>query len=172
MTKRIGAAITLIATLGVERWKVARAAAVMLMRELEQHRRRVSMALWCDQFPEATYELVIANPEWSKHGSAYVLGARFKESITVVDWYATMNVLGLRLQRSLNSDGQPVIVGPDRERMLMLLDPAIAAVRQTAMRRRLLRRPELPYGLALFDSSGPDAGNPSGTGDGATPGST
>jgi len=65
------------------------------------------MALWCDQFPEATYELVIANLEWSKHGSAYVLGARFKESITVVDWYATMNVLGLRLQRSLTLTDNP-----------------------------------------------------------------
>jgi hypothetical protein len=148
----LGAALSYIATLLVERWKLIRAsqvAALMIARELEYHRIRLSQAIWADQNPDITYELRFPSSAWSAYSSALLAGAPMRHAQAVLDWYATMTVLGGMLGRQATPEG-PLMIGPDRTRLHETLEEAYAAAQGLAA-RRVLGRSALQRPSPLFE---------------------
>jgi hypothetical protein len=148
----LGALVGFIATLIGERWKrihASKTAAMMVIRELEFHRLRLSMAAALDQHEQAAYELKFPSPIWSAHGATLVAGAPPKKAEAILNWYASMEVLGYTLGKQIGPEG-PELSGPDRHRLDIVLSEAQSAAHRLAVRWSLQRR--RPTSLSLFDT--------------------
>ena len=147
----LGAALSFAATLLIERWKLihaSRTAAMMVLRELEFHNQRLALAAMLDQNEQATYELRFPSTVWSAHGSALLAGAPPQEAQAILNWYASMAVLGYILSRQVGPDG-PHITGPERVRLQKALTDARGATRRLAIRWSL--RKSVQLSPSLFD---------------------
>jgi hypothetical protein len=93
----LGAALAFVATLFIERWKLIRAsqtAAYIVARELELHKIRFAMVIRADAIPNAEYQILFTSQAWAAYGSALLAGAPMRHAEAVLNWYATLNVLG------------------------------------------------------------------------------
>lgn len=130
----LGALLSFAATLFVETWKqrrAARAAAAMLLTELEFHSSRLAFATQLDSLPGATYDLKFPAPIWSAHAGVLMTGFSLTKTTPILRWYATMNYLGFRIARQIGPEGDS-LVGPPRDELAESLQDAIAATRKLA----------------------------------------
>jgi hypothetical protein len=161
----LGAAIAFIATLVIERWKqvhASRAAAIMVLRELEFHRQRLQMATSLDQSPYE-YDLKFPMPVWNSQGTALVAGAPVKQADAILQWYALMTVLGNSISKTTTPQGTQ-LGGPDRTRLKAVLDEAYFAAQKLSERGSFGKRrsPNLSLfediRLPAFDAASPPPG--------------
>jgi hypothetical protein len=148
----VGGAATFVATLLVQRWilvRKSRAAALMLVRELEFHNERLGLAKMLDQHPEAEYELKFPSPVWSAYGSDLLAAASLRNSEAVLNWYSSMAVLGYVLGRRIQPDG-PQTTGPNRERLQEVLTAAHNAAQRLATRGSLRHKGTMELSPSLF----------------------
>lgn len=132
----LGAVIAFVATLLSERWKrtkAGKAAAMMIVRELDYHRVRLNMASAYDEVEQAQYQMNFPSSVWSAQGVKLVAGASARQAAAVADWYALMALLGNSLGRQIGPEG-PTLIGPDRERLRALLAAAHAAAERLSAR--------------------------------------
>ena len=131
-----GALVGFVAALVGERWKqvqASKSASMMILRELEFHKQRLNMALLYDQHEQIEYELKFPSPVWAAHGAALVAGAPPQEAEAVLNWYASMTVLGYTLGKRIGPNGSEFI-GPDRQRLQAALTSAHLAAQRLATR--------------------------------------
>jgi hypothetical protein len=146
-----GALVGFVATLIGDRWKLvhaSRTAAMMVVRELEFHKLRLRMAVALDQLPEAQYQLMFPSPIWSAHGSTLLAGAPPQEAEAVLNWYASMAVLGYALDKRIGPEG-PQLSGPDRSRLQAALTEAHLAAQRLTVRWSLRKGSQVS--ASLFD---------------------
>jgi hypothetical protein len=113
----LGGALTLAATVFNERFKqvnATRAAATLVVRELEFHKVRLALAAAPDQHEGATYNLLFPSPHWSAHSAALLAGAPPQEAEAILNWYASLDFVGYTLGRDLDPDGRLRIRGQER----------------------------------------------------------
>jgi hypothetical protein len=152
----LGAALTFLATLFVERWKLIRAsqaAALMIARELESHQLRLGQVVWADE-RDFSYEFRFPSPAWSAYSTALLAGAPLHHAEAVLEWYAAMAVLGGMLSRQATPEGSEM-TGPPRTRLREALDEAYEAAQRLAA-RRVLRRPTVQRRSPLFEQPAGD----------------
>lgn len=145
----LGASVGFIAaSLGerIKRVQASRAVALMLLRELEYHRCRLSLAASYDQIEETQYELQFPSPIWTANASTFVAGAPLREGEALLNWYASTSILGNRLARRIGPDG-PELIGPDRSRLAAALADAHEAAQRVAVRGNLWRKQMLSPSL-------------------------
>lgn len=135
-----------------ERFKqihASKTAAMMVVRELEFHKQRLGMAFVLDEDEGAPqYELMFPSPVWTANAATLVAGAPPQEAEAILNWYASMAVLGYKLGKSIGPEG-PVLIGPNRERLQQVLTEAHLAAQRLAARWSLRKgRPSSP---SLFD---------------------
>jgi hypothetical protein len=150
-----GAAIGFIAALTADRWKQiqsSKTAAMMIVRELEFHRQRLNMVLALDQNNQAEYELKFPSPVWSAQGATLVGGAPPQEAEAILNWYASMSVLGYTLSKRIFPEG-PELSGPNRGRLQAALSEAHLAAQRLAVRWSLRKSRQISS--SLFDDVAP-----------------
>jgi hypothetical protein len=136
----LGAALTLVTIFLIEWWKLIRAshtAAFLVLRKLEFHEIRLALSIKLDEHPDATYELRFPLAAWSADRSALLSGAPFRDAEPILNWYATMTVLGFVLARMPGPHG-PQISGPERGRLQDALSCAHDGAQRITGRRRKL----------------------------------
>lgn len=131
-----GAVVGFVAALISERWKqihASKIASMMIVRELEFHKMRLSMAVMYDQDEQAQYELSFPSTVWSTHATTLVAGAPPQEAEAILNWYASMAVLGYTLGKRIGPEGE-VLSGPNRKRLQEVLSEAHLAAERLAAR--------------------------------------
>lgn len=127
-----GAAIGFVAALVGEHLKRIRAsqvAAMMLIRELDFHRQRLDFAIQCDHDPTVEeYGLKLDAPIWTAQSGNLLAGANAKQSEALLNWYATLVILGYSIGKQSGPHG-PSTIGPDR----LLLSEALSKARVAAL---------------------------------------
>ena len=144
-----GAALTLVSTFVIERWKLIRAshtAAFLVLRELEFHEIRFALSTELDGHPNATYELRFPSAAWSAHRPALLSGALLRDAESILNWYTTITALGFSLACIPGLHGAQ-ISGPERGRLQVALSRAHDGARRITERRRkvLPVRIGIPY---------------------------
>jgi hypothetical protein len=145
----LGAVLSLAAALFIERWKLVRsgrAAALLILRELQWHEDRLRLAIMADQVPTSLYELKFSSTVWSGQGPALIAGAKLQEAEAVLNWYGSMTVLGFLLARWQEPGGAKV-TGPDRRELYDALNRARDAVERIARTGIFRRRITLTQSL-------------------------
>ena len=114
-----GAAVGFIAAVlgdAIRRRRASQVAAMMLLRELDFHQQRLEGAQSLDASPEAQYGLVLPAPVWTAQCEPLLAGAKARQAEALLNWYATLQVLGHQIGRQIGPSGAQLI-GPDRARM-------------------------------------------------------
>ena len=106
---------------------------MMIVRELEFHKERLSMASMLDQHENAEYELRFPSPVWSAHAAALVAGAPPQDAEAILNWYASMAVLGNTLGKRIGPEGA-ALSGPSRKRLQEVLTEAHLSAQRLAVR--------------------------------------
>lgn len=122
--------IAAIVTENIKKRNASKAIAMMLLRELEFHKQRLSMAIQYDAIDIAEYELTFPSPIWDAKGADFVTGVSVKKAAALLNWYASLIVLGYRIGKQPAEDGQTQLIGPDRNHMLSALKSAYETARQ------------------------------------------
>jgi hypothetical protein len=146
-----GGVVAFIAALIGERWKqihASRTAAMMVVRELEFHKQRLSMVSIYDQQEQTTYDMTFPSPVWSAQGATLVAGAPPQEAEAVLNWYASMAVLGYVLGKRIGPNG-PEFSGPNRQLLQAALTAAHLAAQRLAIRWSLRKGRQVSP--SLFD---------------------
>ena len=131
-----GAAIGFVAALigeAIKRRRASQVAAMMIVRELDFHMQRLELAVSADKNPDAMYTLMLPAPVWTAQSVALLAGAKPRESEALLNWYATLAVLGYQISKQVGPGGVN-IVGPDRSRMVEALSDARTAALRVASR--------------------------------------
>jgi hypothetical protein len=127
-----GAAAGFVAALvgeHIKRIRASQVAAMMLIRELDFHRQRLDLAIQYDQEPAVAYGLKFDAPIWTAQSGNLLAGANAKQSEALLNWYATLAILGYSIGKQLGPDG-PCLIGPDR----LLLSEALGNARVAALK--------------------------------------
>lgn len=131
-----GAAVGFVAALigeAIKRRRASQVAAMMVLRELDFHEQRLNTAIVLDVNPQAEYMLQFPAPVWSAQSGVLLAGASPRASESLLNWYATLTVLGNQIGKQVGPDGA-VLVGPDRSRMATALSEARDAAMKIASR--------------------------------------
>lgn len=127
----LGALVSFVCTLMMERWKqvrAARTAALLMIKELDFHRQRLALVSALDE-SNAEYGMKFPSTVWAEQGAALIDGASLRDAEPIINWYGTLEVLGYELKRLLGPDGMQMI-GPDRAH----LQTALLSARNAAQR--------------------------------------
>jgi hypothetical protein len=131
-----GAIVGFFAAVITERLKLihaSRTAALMIARELEFHNLRLNMAMSYDQHPQAEYILNFPSTVWLANSTALLAGAPAQETEPLLNWYASLAVLGYELQKRIGPTGAE-LTGPDRARLQVALTEAHSAAKRISVR--------------------------------------
>ena len=134
-----GAAVGFIAAgLGdaIRRRRASQVAAMMVLRELDFHRQRLDWAQALDASSDAQYALMLPTPVWAAQCEPLLAGTAARQAEALLNWYATLQVLGHQIGRQIGPSG-PELIGPDRSRMADALLAARRAALQLASRSLL-----------------------------------
>lgn len=134
-----GAAIGFIAALlgeAIKRRRASQVAAMMVVRELDFHQQRLDLAVAADKHPDATYTLMLPAPIWTAQSVVLLAGTKASDSEALLNWYATLFVLGNQISKQLGPGGV-VLGGPERSRMVDALTEARNAALRVASRSLL-----------------------------------
>jgi len=147
----LGAVVGFVAAIIGEHLKrvhTSRVAAMMIVRELAFHQQRLNVATILDQNPNATYELKLPSPVWTAQASALLAGAPARRVEPILNWYASITVLGFSIGRYPGADGVQ-LTGPDRSRLSAALNDAYEAAVRLARHWSIRSRTIAP--LPLFE---------------------
>jgi len=147
----LGAIIGFIAAMLTEHAKrvhASRVAAMMILRELAFHKQRLQMAIELDQSEGAQYQLMFPTAVWNAQAATCVAGAPTKKVEPLLNWYASLAVLGNSVGRQIGEHG-PVLIGPSRDRLHDALSEAYSAAAKLSERWSLGKRKF--KGLPLFE---------------------
>lgn len=132
----------------LKRVHASRVAAMMILRELAFHQQRLHQAIYLDQIEDAQYQLMFPTAVWSAQAAAFVAGAPTKKVEPVLNWYASLAVLGSCVGRQISENG-PMLIGPARDRLDAALSEAYAATALVSAGRSVGGRKF--RGLPLFE---------------------
>jgi hypothetical protein len=131
-----GAVIGFLAAMITDHLKLvhaSRTAAMMIVRELEFHKLRLNMAVTYDLHAQAEYGLKFPSTVWLANSTALLAGAPSRETEPLLNWYASLAVLGYELHKRIGSNG-PELTGPDRARLQVALTEAYSAAQRISVR--------------------------------------
>lgn len=94
---------------------------------------RLRVASSYDQHPEAEYTLKFPCVVWLAQNQILLAGAPARDAEALLNWYASLAVLGYELHKSIGPNG-PELSGPDRERLRVALSEAHSAAQKIAVR--------------------------------------
>jgi hypothetical protein len=134
----------------LKRVHASRIAAAMLMRELAFHKMRLSLAVSFDQGPKASYLLKFPSAVWDAQAAALLAGASLRKSVPILNWYASMAVLGFSIGKQVDESGSTQMTGPDRSSLSAALTDAYGA--SVALSQRWSFRRRMTIALPLFDN--------------------
>lgn len=131
-----GAAIGFVVALlgeAIKRRRASQVSAMMIIRELDFHSQRLDFAVAADENPDAAYMLMLPTPVWTAQSVTLLTGAKASECEALLNWYATLTILGNQIGKQLGPNGFNLI-GPNRKRMGVALNDARAAAMCIATR--------------------------------------
>jgi hypothetical protein len=141
----------------VKRVHASRAAAMMILRELAFHKVRLSLAIQFDARLDAEYGLIFPASVWSAQASALIAGAPVRQVEPILNWYASMAVLGFSIGRQLGPNG-PELSGPSRNELSNALNDAYAAAEALSQRWKIRKGTKTV--LPLFEHITDDQAGP------------
>ncbi|MGB1262418.1 MAG: hypothetical protein ACPG52_05860 [Cognaticolwellia sp.] len=133
----LGAALSFVAALFIERWKVfrkSRAIALLSIEELEFHKLRLNIAISAVGISEdVTFMQKFPSTIWDAVAPQFLEGANPYLAEPIIHWYATLAILGNQIERYAGPNGIEQ-TGPDLSKLSNALNLAFESALKQANR--------------------------------------
>lgn len=96
----VGALSSLVTTMWIEHWKLkraSRAAASLILHELEEHQEMLHAAVYAEGIPGAQYRILFSFAAWKSVHSLLLPGASAADSAALMYWYSFLESKGFVL---------------------------------------------------------------------------